>query len=43
MPRNILKLTFKVKEHIGLVVLEHLCDQLDVHVLDVDGLAMSAS
>jgi hypothetical protein len=25
-----------VKEHIGLVVLEHLGNQLDVHILDVD-------
>lgn len=28
--------TFKMEEHVRLIVLEHLCDQLDVHVLDVD-------
>ena len=28
--------TFKVEENIRLVVLEHLRDQLDIHVLDVD-------
>jgi hypothetical protein len=27
--------TFKVEEHIGLVVLEHLSDQLHIHVLNV--------
>lgn len=30
------ELTFEMKEHIGLVVLEHLGDELDVHVLYVD-------
>jgi hypothetical protein len=25
-----------MEEHVGLVVLEHLGDELDVHVLDVD-------
>jgi len=25
-----------VKQHIGLVVLEHLSDQLDIHILNVD-------
>jgi hypothetical protein len=28
--------TFQVEEDIGLVVLEHLCHELDVHVLDID-------
>ena len=30
-----------MKEHVGLVVLEHLRDELDVHVLDVDVLVPS--
>jgi hypothetical protein len=30
------RLTFKMEEDIGLVVLEHLGDQLDVHILNVD-------
>ncbi len=29
-------LTFKVEEYIGPIVLEHLSNKLDVHVLDVD-------
>ena len=29
-------LTFKVEEHIGSIVIEHLSNKLDVHVLDVD-------
>lgn len=28
--------TFKVEENIRLVVLEHLRDKLNIHVLDVD-------
>jgi hypothetical protein len=28
--------TFKVEKHVRLVILEHLSDQFDVHVLDVD-------
>jgi hypothetical protein len=28
--------TFKVEQDVGLVVLEHLCNKLYVHVLDVD-------
>lgn len=28
--------TFKVEEDIGLIVLEHLCHKLRIHVLDVD-------
>ncbi len=32
--------TFEVEEHVRLVVLEHLCDELDIHVLDVDLLKM---
>lgn len=28
--------TFEVKENVGLVILEHLSDQLRVHVVDVD-------
>ena len=32
--------TLKVEEHVGLVVLEHLGDELNVHVLDVDLLLM---
>lgn len=28
--------TFKMEKNIRLVVLEHLCHQLNVHVLDVD-------
>lgn len=36
--RNLEKvsLTFQVEEDIGLVVLEHLCDQFYIHVLDID-------
>jgi len=30
------KYTFEMEEHVRLVILEHLRDQLDVHVLDVD-------
>lgn len=29
-------LTFQVKEYIGSIVLEHLSDKFDIHVLDVD-------
>ena len=29
-------LTFQVKEHIGSIILEHLSNKFDVHVLDVD-------
>lgn len=29
-------LTFKVKEHVGSIVLEHLSNELDIHVLNVD-------
>ena len=32
--------TFKVKEHIGLVVFEHLSNKLDVHILNVDFLEL---
>lgn len=32
-------LTLKVEQDIGLVVLEHLRDELDIHVLNVDLLA----
>jgi hypothetical protein len=28
--------TFEMKEDVGLIVLEHLCDQLYIHVLHVD-------
>lgn len=28
--------TFEMKEDIRLIILEHLSDKLDVHVLDVD-------
>lgn len=38
--------TFEVKEHVGSVVLEHLSDKFDVHVLDIDilwYLALAAS
>lgn len=28
--------TFKVEENVRLVVLEHLCDQFNIHVLNVD-------
>jgi hypothetical protein len=31
-----IKLAFEMEQHIGLVILEHLGDELDVHVLDVD-------
>lgn len=34
-------LTLKMEEHVGAVILEHLGDQLDVHVLDVDFLPLS--
>ena len=34
--------TFQVKENIGLVVLEHLGHELNVHVLDVDFLRRSS-
>ena len=33
--------TFKVEQNVGLVVLEHLRNKLDVHVLDVDLLLTS--
>ena len=29
-------LTFKVEEHIGSIVLEHLSNKFNIHVLDVD-------
>ena len=29
-------LTFEVEEHIGSVVFEHLGNQLNVHILDID-------
>jgi hypothetical protein len=29
-------LTFQVEQHVRLVILEHLCYELDVHVLHVD-------
>lgn len=29
-------LTFKVKEYIGSIILEHLSNKFDIHVLDVD-------
>ena len=30
------EITFQVEEDVRLVVLEHLRDELDVHVLDID-------
>lgn len=35
------ELTFKMKQNVRLVVLEHLGDQLNVHVLNVDLLLRS--
>ena len=32
-------LTLQIKQHIWLVILEHLCNKLDVHVVDVDFLS----
>ena len=29
-------LTFEVKEHVGSIVLEHLSNKFDIHILDVD-------
>ena len=29
-------LTFKVKEYIGSIILEHLSNKFDIHVLNVD-------
>ena len=30
------QLTLQVEEHVGLIVLEHLGNKLDVHVVDID-------
>ena len=36
-------LTFKVKEHIGSIVLEHLSNKLYIHVLDINLLVKSGT
>ena len=28
--------TFQMEKDIGLIILEHLCHQFDIHVLDID-------
>lgn len=35
-PTNEQHHTFKMEEDIGLIVLEHLGNQFDIHVLDID-------
>ena len=30
------QLTFQVEQHVGLVVFEHLSDQFDIHIVNID-------
>lgn len=36
IPKQTIVPTFQVKEHVGLIVLEHLRDEFDIHILDID-------